>query len=430
VFSPLAAVLMALIGVFAFSALLVLGAYAPDLQSGDDGQAHALSKSAVGFAGVIEALRLSREPAVINRGSLKATQTEGLLILTPTPTTDLKSIEALAFGGPVLVVPPKWSVAPDVTHRGWVRKFAPIPPDEVAAPSLMARLSLRQRGQLAAPLLKAAGAPFAPGALWQAGRIDAFQTIGAPGWVPVLTDETGAAVLVKDARKPIYVLSDPDLLNTQGIADIHTLGAALDILRALRAGDGPFIFDVRLNGFGKERSVLRLLFDPPFLAVTLCLAVAAALAGFQAFVRFGPPRRGGRVIPLGKTALVDNTAALIRLAGREHRMGARYVDLTADLAARAVGAPRGLGGEALMVFLDRLGARRQAPEAFSELSVRARVAQTSEAATSAARRLFQWRLALTGEAPPAPAGVPEGGLTGAGEAGSVDRLSPTHEARA
>jgi hypothetical protein len=213
----------------------------------------------------------------------------------------------------------------------------------------------------------------------------------------VLSDEKGATILARDPKRPFYILSDPDLLNTQGIRDVRTLGTALTILRALRAGDGPVIFDVRLNGLGRERSVLRLLLEPPFLGVTLCLAAAAGLAGFQAFFRFGPVRRGGRAIPLGKTALVDNTAALVRLAGREHRLGGRYAELTAELAARAVGAPRGLGGEALAAFLDRLGARRRLPRSFSDLETEARLTPTPARLVGAAEQLYRWRLGLTEE---------------------------------
>ena len=126
--SPLTGVVMALVGVFAFSALLVLVAYAPDLRRGDDGQAQALSKSAVGFAGVAEALRLAGEPVVVNRAALPAGRRGGLLVVTPTPSTTRQAIEALSFGGPVLVVLPKWLAAPDLKHRGWVRKAQVIDP--------------------------------------------------------------------------------------------------------------------------------------------------------------------------------------------------------------------------------------------------------------------------------------------------------------
>ena len=45
------ALLMALIGVFAFSALAVLLSFGQDLKGGDNGQAQVLSRSAIGFAG-------------------------------------------------------------------------------------------------------------------------------------------------------------------------------------------------------------------------------------------------------------------------------------------------------------------------------------------------------------------------------------------
>jgi hypothetical protein len=388
---------MALVGVFAFSTLLVLIAYAPDLRGGDDSGAQALSKSAVGFAGVAEALRLSGEPVLVNRAALPAGRRGGLLVVTPTPSTSRKAIEGLSFDGPVLVVLPKWLVGPDPRRRGWVRKVAILDPAMFAPGSLAARAALQRRPGLTNPVLRAESAPFIAGQVLAAGPVDSLQSLTAPGWVPVLTDETGGTILAKDPHRPFYILSDPDLLNTQGVRNMRTLATGLAILRALRADDGPVIFDVRLNGLGRERSVLRLMFEPPLLGVTLCLAAAAALAGLQAFFRFGPVRRGGRAIPLGKTALVDNTAALVRLAGREHRLGGRYADLTADLAARAIGAPRGLGGEALAAFLDRLSARRRLREPFSAQEREARLAPDTARLVAAAEQLYHWRLEMTGE---------------------------------
>ena len=395
-FNPLVAGLAALASLFAFCAALALLAYAPDLRRGDDGGAHALSRSAVGFAGLAEALRLSGRPVVVNRAALPRGARGGLLIVTPPPEADRKAIDSLGFAGPVLVTLPKWLAEPASGHRGWVEKGGLIDPTWLPRGSLAAAAGLSRRNGLSRSRLT--GRVGGRTLELKTGPVDALQSLAAPGWIPVLRDETGAVILARAPDRPLYLLSDPDLLNTHGLRDVDTLGAGLTLLAALRSGDGPFIFDVRLNGLGRERSALRLLFDPPFLAVTLCLAAAAALAGFQAFCRFGPLRPGGRTIALGKAALVDNTAALIRLAGREHRMGGRYADLTADLAARAVGAPRGLGGEALVAFLDRLGARRRPADTLAELGVQARMAPSPERLVEVARRLFDWRLAMTGAA--------------------------------
>ena len=393
--SPLAGVLMAVVGVVAFSALVVLLAYAPELRGGDDGGAQALSRSAAGFAGIAEALRLSGEPAVVNRASLPPGRHSGLLVVTPTVSTSRRAIEALSFSGPVLVVLPKWLTAPDLTHRGWVRKAGTIDPTLFDGASIAGEAALARRVGVTTTVLRATAAPFASGATFPVGPVDRLQVITERRWIPLLADAAGGTILARDPKQPLYLLSDPDLMNTQGVRDMRTLATGLAILRALRAEDGPVIFDVRLNGLGRERSVLRLLLEPPFLGVTLCLAAAAALAGVQALFRFGAVRRGGRAIPLGKRALVDNTAALVRLGGREHRLGGRYADLTADLAARAVGAPRGLGGDALAAFLDRLGARRRLPSAFSDLERDARVAPNPARLVAAAEQLHRWRLELT-----------------------------------
>ncbi len=58
--TPASGALIALVGVFAFCALLVLLTYASNLETGDNGGGHALSRSAIGFSGLAEGLR---EPA-------------------------------------------------------------------------------------------------------------------------------------------------------------------------------------------------------------------------------------------------------------------------------------------------------------------------------------------------------------------------------
>ncbi len=392
--APLTLALVIGVGVFAFCAFLVLGAYAPDLHSGDNGEAHALSKSAIGFAGLVEAVRLAGDPTMISRGPLPPRRNTGLLVATPGAGEE-NAAGGLAFDGPVLVILSKWETAPDVLHRGWVKKIALV--DSAWTPTLVkGALVARRRGVSRVALSGIAG-PFATGSRLAEGPVDSLQTVKEPGWIPVLTDETGAVVLARDPKRPLYVLSDPDLLNTQGLKSIDTLTSAVTILRSLRAGDGPIMFDVTLNGLGKARSVLRLLFDPPFLAVTISLAAALLLAVWQALIRFGPMRHAGRTIAFGKTALVDNTAALINIAGREPHMGAPYAALTAEIAAKAVGAPRDLTGEPLTRFLDRLGVQRGATDAFSDLETRARITRDAGHMVQIARRLYKWRQAMTRE---------------------------------
>jgi hypothetical protein len=213
----------------------------------------------------------------------------------------------------------------------------------------------------------------------------------------VLTDAGGDVVMAQAPGSRIFVLADPDLLNTQGLGNLDTLAAAVTIMRTLRIADGPLIFDVSLNGYKSERSALRLMFDPPFLAVTLCFVAAVALAGLQAAFRFGPVRRSERVLALGKEALTDNSAQLIRIARREPNMAPGYVALTQKAAGRAVGAPRELTGDALTRFLDRMAAQRGLPDTLKGLSAEAGHVPGRAGLTALAARLYRWRLEMTRE---------------------------------
>ncbi len=386
---------VALVGVFAFCALAVLGAYAPDLRGGDNGGAHALSRSAIGYAGIVRALKLQNEPVLVNRAPTARAEGAGLMVVTPSPAADEDDVAGLGFAGPVLIVLPKWFAPPDPHHRGWVAKGVLVEPRLLPKTALMADPGLVRARGVSRPMLRALGRPFRLGATIVEGPVDRLQTLSPKGWRSVLIDQSGATVLARAPDRPIFLLTDPDLLNTHGLENLDTLGSALTLLRALRAGDGPIIFDVRLNGLGRGRSVLRLLFQPPLLAVTLCLAAAAGLAGVQAACRFGPIRRRPRAIALGKQALVDNSAALIRMAGRESHMAGRYALATRDLAARAVGAPRDLVGSALVAFLDRIGDQRGAVGRLSTLSEAAALASDRDSVTAASRKLFQWRQGMT-----------------------------------
>ena len=383
---------MVLVGVVSFSALLVLSAYAPDLRSGSDGGAHALSRSAVGYAGLVELLKGLGEAPIISRGTPPPVRGgSGLLILTPTPATEPKEIPNLRFSGAVLVVLPKWQTAPQPLNPRWVDRIGLLPP-ELVVHSMGGGRTVERRNGVSRPVLQAApDAPIFPAnERFPLGPVDSFQTLSGPMLTPLLVDASGRTVLAMSRVRPILVLSDPDLLNNHGLADLTTARSAVGILGDLRAG-GPVVFDVTLAGFSRGRSLLRLAFEPPFVGASLCLAVAALLMGLHAWVRFGPAARPARALALGKRALADNSAALVRMAKREPLMAEPYAVLTRDAVARTVGAPRDLSPDQLEALLDRLGAARGVNTTFSSLAAEARRAGTTADLMQAAQKLFQWR---------------------------------------
>jgi hypothetical protein len=396
VFRARTVITLVLVSVFAFSAFVTLLAYAPDLGRDARCRSNVYSKCAIGFAGLAALVKNEGGEMLVSRGKLPPGRTEGLLIVTPEPALGA-DVGSLEFGGPILVVLPKWNVSADPTHMVWGRKEGLIPLEGMPKKDLLDVINVARAKGAGRPMLKGSPGSAFEGMTLQPGPIDSLQTLSANGWTPVLTDAAGDVVLAQGPSSRIYVLSDPDLLNTQALSNLDTLSSAVAIVRTLRAGDGPVMFDVSLNGYKSERSPLRLMFDPPFLAVTLCFVAAMILAGLQSAFRFGPVRRTQRAFALGKEALTDNSAQLIRLARREPNMAPGYVALTQKAAARAVGAPRELTGDALTRFLDRMAAQRGLTDTLTGLSAEAGHIAGRASLTALAARVYRWRLEMTRE---------------------------------
>jgi hypothetical protein len=368
-----------------------------------------------------------------------------------TPETggvDMTEVISTRLARPTLVVLPKWDTRADQKHRGWVTWAGLLPlwePVGVLAPATT--FAMRRHPSGGAPLVSegvppglafrapralqvitglappeapekkivnlrigpggraaqpapgddadnAAGQPATPAeqANAAAPQVDPHTGVAdqliRPGLNPLITDGEGGIVLAQVGEGPLFVLADPDLISNLGMRDVKQAGAVLRLLDWLNSNPPEAIaFDVSLNGFGHSRSPLKLLFEPPFLAMTLAIAAALLLAGIQAFARFGPVAARVRAIAFGKAALVDNSALLIRKAGREGGMGGRYAQLIRERAAAALGLPASIRGATLDAWLDKLPGRRR----FTDLAAAAEAADDRAGLLAAARDLHDWQ---------------------------------------
>jgi hypothetical protein len=415
-FSPKVVLGMILAGVFAFSAFVVLSSYAPDLQSGDDGQAQALSRSAIGYGGMVRLLREQGEPVLVSRRDLSR-EPPALIIFTPDLGVGRDAYTKVAkTPSRTLVVLPKWRAGSDPRHPGWVANLQPI--ESARQQGLLKAIGVPKATIATARTngpLKLVGAPgsLAEGMLVETGPIRNLQSLTGPGLAPVFTDDQGRVVLARRMPTDTYILADPDLINTMGLKDIRTARAGAGMLRILRddaVADGAMFresqgrtiaFDVTLNGFARSRSVLKLAFEPPLLGATLCLVAAALLMGLHAAARFRAVRRGERALALGKDALIDNSAGLIRMARREPAMAPRYAELQRAAAVRALGGLRSGGarlkGQALTEFLDRQGERFGAADRASTLDEETKAVRSVGDLMKVVGRWHQWRLDMTRE---------------------------------
>jgi hypothetical protein len=380
-FNPRTMLLVTAIGALAFIAVLVLGAYAPDLRSGKNGGSHALSTAATGFGGLVRLTEeTGRNPIVIR--AVDELKNEDLAVITPEDgSTDLRKI--LKARGPrtTLIVLPKWSTLPDQNHPGWVRVLRlgyPDDPERVLAPDVKLKIK-RSKGH-GEPLQNLD--PAAPKDVrFLAPAV--VQSISGSAIKALITTPTGDIILGQVGNRNLYVLSEPDLINNHGMGDERQARAALALLDYLNSTDAQSVlFDVTANGLGRSKSPLKLAFDAPFLAVTLTIFAAMLLAAWQALVRFGPVRRRERAIAFGKAALVDNSAALIRRAGREARLGSRYVEVIRERAASLLRLPPALDPEALSAKLEALNPNRSFGAAASAASAARDRAELLDAAQS------------------------------------------------
>lgn len=400
-FSPRTILALVAVGLVSFSGLAVLSAYAPELRGGADGQAHALSSSAIGFKGALVMLKAQGTPTVISRAVPK-TQADNfpLLILTPTLTGDAVDLKPFAKLANVLIVLPKWGVIPQPLRMGFVDKAGVIEGSEHAtallagyAPSTV----VAHRTGVSRPVLRAGKAIFSEGTYLPLADIDSLQTISGPGWEPVLVDDKGRMVVARSKAddRGVLVLADPDLLNTQGLAKLDTARAGLAIVNTLRSGEGV-MFDVTLSGFKRGRGIGRLMLEPPWLSATLCGVAAALLLGLHGLARFGPTRMAGRNIALGIRPLIDNSAGLVRMARKEHELAPAYVALTLALATRAGGGDRTKNAEVNDRWLSEL-ARRHGAASPADLRAEAEAARTRGDLLNIGRKLYGWKLEITRE---------------------------------
>jgi len=393
-FSPKVILALVLVGIVAFAGLAVLSAYAPDLRSGQDGRAHALSKSAVGFAGAPILMKALGETTVVSRSRPRGLD-EAVAILTPEGNEKAEALKPFDGAARVLIVMPKWVAAPDPIRRGYVRKIAVRQDHDhdglLSAYSKTTRTGARRKPTR--PVLRGAGGPFALGTYLPLGPIDRLQTVSGEGWEPALVDENGSMVLAYSRKRPdVWLLADPDLLNNQGLANLANARAGAAILSAASGGgERTLLFDVTLNGYERGRGVWRLMLEPPLLAATLIGVAAAVLMGVHALARFGQPRRKARAFALGARALVDNSADLVRMARKEHELAPAYAALVRGLVTRAAG-----GHTAEEHWLEHLAERRgaAAPDA---LAAEAETAKSRDDLLAVARKLYEWRGEMTRE---------------------------------
>lgn len=242
------------------------------------------------------------------------------------------------------------------------------------------------------------GAPLAVGA------ITGLQSITGPNLKPLLVGPNGEAVLSRvivtgghaQPKAPVYLLSDPDLLNNQILADPQKVIAALtltDTISPPAKTPGRVIFNLTFNGISTDHDLLHALSRPPFIAVPLCLLIAGLGLMWAAFSRFGPAREVPIEAPLGRGVkiLADNAARLMAITLKEIRLGPAYADLVRDQVLKDKGYRLGVSAETPDDLAERLGLAQKTTDSFIDLKARAARVMTVHQLIDITLKLHAWK---------------------------------------
>ncbi len=353
-FSALTSAILIGVGLLAFVAIFALLAWAPDLASKDRAGQHPYSTSALGYGGLIKLLEADGQTVNVSRLTSTLDYSEDLLILT-LPRYGLNRAPELELGyvsEPALYVLPKWSGFPDREKPSWQKDTDLIDRSRVEMIAQEfdqdARIwRLRNPGRVRTPF--GTQTPLFEHKL-QVLESDSLESI---------IRLPGGTLLAKWPGREVYVLSDPDLLNTFGLARRENARMALGLVDYLKSySDQPVTLDATFHGFERSENLLRAIFDVPFLGATLVAFATVLLIGWSAFIRFGPPAQEDRALSFGKKALAESSAGLISMARREGQMAPNYAQTVQRDLVKRLGLPASTPDEEIARTADRIAKQK------------------------------------------------------------------------
>ncbi|MFT3996187.1 MAG: hypothetical protein QM667_02180 [Asticcacaulis sp.] len=238
---------------------------------------------------------------------------------------------------------------------------------------------------------------------YTSGRIRGLQSIRGANLTPLLLGPDGEVLLSrvnpmpgdKPFKAPVYLLSDPDLLNNQILSDAERVAGALSIIDAVAPGAKTVNFDVTFNDLAYEQDLMHHVARAPFIGVPLAMIVLALGMLWSALSRFGPAHDPATDTPHGRgvTVLADNAARLIAKAGREPKLAPAYAQMVRDQALKAVGLTQHRAAPDDLA--ERLSEKHNTPERYSALRAEADRVRNPMQLLNWARRLHAWKHQIT-----------------------------------
>lgn len=336
--------------------------------------ANAFSYSAIGHRAFVALLaNMDLDVTVSRHRSLeKASATRPLFLLEPRSGYDENRIvemiaKASKGATPVVIALPKWQAVDYSDDKTWAERIGILGTETVDGALAQIVGALHPDGEVGEPLsiardLPPRGPVSMGGAAtrWSIAAEEAQLIVPNEALDPVFTVPTDEGERVLVARFPdtrIYLVSDPDLLNTMGIGKADHAELAVSLVLDVLHADGVVIDEVS-HGFEKASTLWQELFAFPLVLVTLHLIGLLGFALWAAMSRFGKPETRPPRVPSGKQTLLDNTATLLALGHHAGHGVKRYLEANLRAVARAYGLPAEASDEARLDAIAALAARR------------------------------------------------------------------------
>lgn len=362
-FSALTSLIMISVGLVAFVAIFALLAWAPDIASKNRAGQHPYSTSALGYGGLAKLLEADGQTVNVSRLTSTLEYTDGLLVLTLPRFGLSRAAEEIDLGyvsEPALYVLPKWYGFPDRENPNWQKDTELMDTRSVESvardfDSDLKVWRLRNPGRIRTPFGT------------QTPKFEHKMQVIESDSLESFISMPGGTLVAKWPGREVYILSDPDLLNTFGLARRENARMTLGLIDYLKDYPSqPVVLDATLHGFERSESLLRAIFDVPFLGATMIAFATVLLIGWSAFIRFGPPATEERPLSFGKKALAESSAGLISMARREGQMAPNYAQTVQRDLAKQLGLPPSTSEEAFARTANRIAEQKNLSSSWSE----------------------------------------------------------------
>jgi hypothetical protein len=390
-----------------FLAFVLLGVYGKDLDRRPTPQANTFSYSALGHHGLAEFLIAMGLGVLPRQAPVGGVGPGRPLILAEPDARDPERLEALreeagARDAALVLVLPKWSPGrPRENRPDWLDRVSLMTSTQVER-------VVRELGDegMRKVTVERPGGRLRCTASWGSSavemRIDVEPQLLAPSpeLEPVVSCSGGYLIARRagTAKPATFLISDPDLLNNQGLGQGGNAEAVYRFLVQDLAATSV-VFDETIHGFNRIPGLLAEALRFPMVLGVLQSLVLLGMVLWAGMGRFGKPLPAATGLGAGKEILIDNTAKLLANGGHAADSLLLYFRQTTRAVAAHYFLPPDLPESERLVRLQRLtdGHRRELNLAALERGIQRLPAgrRGDEQAARIAGRLHEWRGEMT-----------------------------------